>query len=1189
MGKTRRIWVQAIVAMYILWHSPSGLAQNGDFSIVHAEKITLQTIVPAPDPARISPRPPITLAFTAYGRRFELELESSNKLLNNLPVRQRSGLAAYRLFKGRISGVAGSWARITRTPSGDYGAIWDGRDLYTIAPAGTVRRALEFPFPADDSDSLIYRLSDTDSSGGQPFCTVVEPGTRKANSSPVGTSYKSLIEELQATVGATDLHGQIEVALIGDNEFVSANAADPQGALLARLNLVDEIFSEQVGITVIATELRALSGVVDPFTSTDPSSLLEQFANYRDTTPAVRSRGLAHLLTGTDLDSNTVGIAYRGSLCDPHFGVSLSEGRGSDVTTSGLIMAHELGHNFGAPHDGAAGSCSTTPQSFLMSPTLNGSGQFSSCSISEMQPKISAANCIAPATSFADASVTNTVSSVQGIAFQNVPLTLEISGTGSLPIRNARVQAVLPPNFQVISNSLPGNQCLTSGNTLNCQLGTIQPGESRQINLQLQGSETVTFSGSVTLISDNDRYAANNTQIIQFSIVQSADGEIHFDAPQYSGATRTSMDFSLTVRSEGIEPLTNAVAALYFGLMTIESISTDRGTCTASGPSANCTFGTIPNGSSFGIRVRARASNARQTSASATFGADNDRVYSNNVRGVSIDLIPTIDVALSAPVAQPHVPIDTSFSTTVVVDSKGIQAVNNLDVFVQPAGTIVVDSVISSQGNCALTGRGYMCQIGTVPAGQSRVLTITAHGTEVSSYNYILASVNSDSVDDRSDNNDAFIFPDVRRQRDIAVDFGAFTSGYDGSDFTASLMIASIGLSAVTNATFTATLPSPFIVHAASLEGASCQVSGGTATCTAASVPAGYAGYMVLTAESAQPGNYSGSVSVVSASDDYAGNNSSTISLEIRPFMDTALELVAPPVSIKVGETFPLQFKITQNRNASPSTGLFVNWDPSLEIISYSAPFQSQCEPIIGPYISCAGFSLAANSATMLTVNLRSPRRMPFYVKAFAQSISDPAYSNNEVNFTAFAERHGDASLQPASTSINVQKGAVFSLPIVKIVASAPVDEATVEIDSNNAAIAALSISSMSGNPSCATFSSGHATCTVGSLEIGESRDITITARAQGAGTTSIAFKLTSPNDTDGTNNSGSVQVTVQDTTTPSNTGSAGNSGGGGGGGSQHPAFLLALLLIAGFKWRMRAQGLSIPLPPSGQQPYAAK
>ncbi len=52
-------------------------------------------------------------------------------------------------------------------------------------------------------------------------------------------------------------------------------------------------------------------------------------------------------------------------------------------------MAHELGHNFGAPHDAAAGSeCSSVPPDFLMAPELNWSSTFSQCSLNQMQQAV---------------------------------------------------------------------------------------------------------------------------------------------------------------------------------------------------------------------------------------------------------------------------------------------------------------------------------------------------------------------------------------------------------------------------------------------------------------------------------------------------------------------------------------------------------------------------------------------------------------------------------------------------------------------------------------------------------------------------------------------------------------------------------------------------------------------------------
>src|SRR6185436_2830042 len=95
-------------------------------------------------------------------------------------------------------------------------------------------------------------------------------------------------------------------------------------------------------------------------------------------------------------------------LCETHDGVSLSDSLDGEFFGV-LVMAHELGHNFGARHDGAAGSqCESTPSYYLMWPSINGSSQFSQCSLDAMAPVISrarASSCIKPAT-YADLSVT---------------------------------------------------------------------------------------------------------------------------------------------------------------------------------------------------------------------------------------------------------------------------------------------------------------------------------------------------------------------------------------------------------------------------------------------------------------------------------------------------------------------------------------------------------------------------------------------------------------------------------------------------------------------------------------------------------------------------------------------------------------------------------------------------------------
>ena len=63
-----------------------------------------------------------------------------------------------------------------------------------------------------------------------------------------------------------------------------------------------------------------------------------------------------------------MGVAYSSALCSTRFGAGLSEGNAGAMFDS-LVAAHEIGHNFGAPHDGKAGSaCESEMGDFIMAP-----------------------------------------------------------------------------------------------------------------------------------------------------------------------------------------------------------------------------------------------------------------------------------------------------------------------------------------------------------------------------------------------------------------------------------------------------------------------------------------------------------------------------------------------------------------------------------------------------------------------------------------------------------------------------------------------------------------------------------------------------------------------------------------------------------------------------------------------------
>jgi hypothetical protein len=195
----------------------------------------------------------------------------------------------------------------------------------------------------------------------------------------------------------------LDIGLLADSEFVQMNGMRSEALMLGVANTVDGIFSAQVGVRIRVTELQAYGSEPDAFAATDASALLAELGLFKRATPALRDQGLVHLLTGRDLDENPgmpqgsrlLGIANFGSLCHERLSVSLVQF--TDPATSSLMAAHEIAHNFGAPHDLETGSpCESAGDGYLMAPFHNGSRQLSACSVEQMAPEIAAARCIVP-------------------------------------------------------------------------------------------------------------------------------------------------------------------------------------------------------------------------------------------------------------------------------------------------------------------------------------------------------------------------------------------------------------------------------------------------------------------------------------------------------------------------------------------------------------------------------------------------------------------------------------------------------------------------------------------------------------------------------------------------------------------------------------------------------------------------
>jgi len=571
--------------------------------------------------------------FEAYGRRFELALERNERLAFVSPAR----LPGVEALRGTLRNLPGSWVRITRTPAGLYGMFSDGQQIYVIEPAHELAASAVTPLAARGSEPVVYRLADTVLPIDGATCGTVTLADVARGGQSGADQFAATIAELQVAAAGLSPTRQIEVAVVGDYEFSQlpfTNGLTPEQAIATRMNVVDGIFSEQVGVKLLFTLVTVFRDQADPFSSTTASnSLLDELAAWRLATPEQRARGLTHLLTGRDLDGTTVGVAYVGAPCSTRFGSGLSQAVNLNASTSALVIAHEMGHNFGARHDGETGSvCESTPQTFLMAPRINQSSTFSQCSLDTIAPVVSSAACIVPLNvPDADFDLPAATRRLRGASFEYA---FTVRSIGATQVEGVTATITAPATLTLNSASAGGTACSIASNTATCTIGALAPAANRAVTLNLTGQQVGTATATFALSASNDAGAYNNAGNVAFGIDPSTDLAVTLAASPATVTGGGSTQLTVTVRHVSGEAVPDARLTLTIPTgLTPTAVSGNALGCSLASGAVTCTPVALAVGASQSVTVTLDADSStgsRQVNAAvaATLGdpitADNN-------------------------------------------------------------------------------------------------------------------------------------------------------------------------------------------------------------------------------------------------------------------------------------------------------------------------------------------------------------------------------------------------------------------------------------------------------------------------------------------------------------------------------------------------------------------------------------
>ena len=1157
------------VALASLVVSAAAHAAARTARVRYAEPVTLKGLPSLPAAGAQKPAGPARTGFDAFGRRFELALESNDRVIRKLSSADRGLLPAHALYSGTVAGLPGSWVRLTRLDDGIHGLVFDGTDLYVLAPAGQTQAQLDTPLPGlAKTATLIYRAADADSGLGPDFCRVLRPPSGDGGATgdaPAEPAYKAIFAELKSNadaIAAALPTRELDLALVGDTQLAATYANAP-GEMLARLNNIDGIFSSQVGVKVTSGFVKVLTdngGMV----STVADMLLDQFESYRKSTPQAASRGLSHLMTGRDLDGSTIGIAYLGTLCASQFAVSLSQTY-SDSFTSSLVAAHEVGHNFGAPHDGVSGSsCTTTPQTYLMSPTINGSSTFSQCSLDQMAPKVNAATCLTAPT-FADVAVEFASASIPAYTKQDLHVPVDVVSGGNLGIDQAVLTLSTSGSMAIRGASVPGGTCATEGSTWTCQLGTLAAGTRRQVDVVVRGD----FISAATLLASvqarADTVPTNNDVSVQVVFSSPADGSLALSSSSLSAYVGQAQEFSITASNAGPLALENASVVMQNpGLFNVASAGGAGVSCTTTPAEISCTVGTIPPGESRRIDISLVGTRAWGNTVPVSIRSANDDVHSNDQVYLTIKALPLVELTLTAEPGPTLIKIGGTITQSFTLRSAGPQPVDGASLTLQPSQEMEIVAVTGADAVCGPTGdaqRSWLCTYAApIEPGGSRRLDATLMGLSSLSGVLIASAGAPDSQHLDAGRDLAVLRYDLRSDVDVRL-YALFSGAeiYDHRAATLTFDVDSIGLTPATNSRFTLSLPANLRATKAQATVGSCSISTSSVDCPLGTLAFSAASRIRVDVVSDVTGSVTVNAQASADADADSSNGSAQVRLDVRPNINLSLAPLPSVTRVRAGAT--IDYPVTVTAASQPVPGAVVAFSLNSGITAVGAtPSQGSCETTSSFFLCTLG-TVPANGTATVTLRLRGDNVASVVLGVNATGTGDNDPGDGRSSGSIVVDARGNVAVQSAAANASATVGTAFEYPRITITAITATDDVRVGIT----VPAAFSIDSATADNAPCSVNAGSVSCSFGTLDAGASRGISIQLRPNQSGRFAVSVNATAVDDSDTSNNSGSVSITV--------TKAASSGGGGGGGGALDRESLLMLLLLAPAVARRRRTG----------------
>ncbi|HEX8151687.1 MAG TPA: DUF11 domain-containing protein, partial [Thermoanaerobaculia bacterium] len=259
-------------------------------------------------------------------------------------------------------------------------------------------------------------------------------------------------------------------------------------------------------------------------------------------------------------------------------------------------------------------------------------------------------------------------------------------------------------------------------------------------NFDAQNLPTFGIGGSFTSVT-------NPTEHRLTAIVAVADLAVTQTIAPPAPIVGSNVTFTITVANNGAAGAAAVALSDTFSGGTFVSVSTTAGSCAGTGP-VNCTLGNIAGGGSAVITLVLNAPSAGTISNTASASTTTTESTTTNNSSVATATVGNQNADLAITKSGPSsARVNTRFNYTITVTNNGPSDAAN--VVVNDPTPARLDFV-SNSGACTTA---YPCNLGTIPSGQSRVITSRYELTSGGAAIVNTATVTSTTTDPVTANN----------------------------------------------------------------------------------------------------------------------------------------------------------------------------------------------------------------------------------------------------------------------------------------------------------------------------------------------------------------------------------------------------------------------------------------------------